>query len=83
MAARRNEDIMNASEVALFLGLGRNSVYDAVGRGEIPHRRVGRRLIFSRSALVAWLDRSTIGLPGTPGMRCLAPSCEVAGQEPK
>lgn len=48
-------EIMSADEVARFLGLARNSVYDAAGRGEIPHRRVGRRLIFSRAAILAWL----------------------------
>lgn len=47
---------MNALQVAEFLGLSRNSVYDAAGRGEIPCRRVGRRLLFSRMALVIWLS---------------------------
>jgi excisionase family DNA binding protein len=46
---------MTAGEVCSFLGLSRNTVYEAAGRGEIPCRRVGRRLIFSRSALVLWL----------------------------
>lgn len=55
MAAVRSGDIMTASEVGRFLGLSRNAVYDAAGRGEIPHRRVGRRLIFSRAAILAWL----------------------------
>ena len=48
-------DVMSAVEVARFLGLSRNSVYDGANRGEIPCRRVGRRLLFSRSALVLWL----------------------------
>lgn len=55
MAKRKSADIMSASEVGAFLGLSRNSVYEAAGRGEIPHRRVGRRLLFSRAALVSWL----------------------------
>jgi len=33
----------------------RNTVYDYAGRGEIPHCRLGKRLLFSRNALVAWL----------------------------
>ena len=49
------DEIMTAEEVAGFLGIGRNSVYDAAGRQEIPHRRIGRRLLFSRSALLEWL----------------------------
>ena len=63
MAARANQDIMSAEEVAVFLGLARNSVYEAAGRGEIPHRRVGRRLIFSREALLAWLAWRQAELP--------------------
>jgi excisionase family DNA binding protein len=49
-------DILTVDEVAAMLGLGRNSVYDGAARGEIPHRRVGKRLIFSRAALVEWLS---------------------------
>ena len=48
-------EVMDADEVAAFLGVDRNTVYDYAGRGEIPHRRLGKRLLFSRSALVAWL----------------------------
>lgn len=50
------ESTMTADEVAKALGLSRNGVYDAAGRGEIPHRRVGRRYIFSRRAILAWRD---------------------------
>jgi excisionase family DNA binding protein len=48
-------EVMDADEVAAFLGVDRNTVYDYAGRGEIPHRRLGKRLLFSRSALVSWL----------------------------
>ena len=51
----RDPEVMDADEVAAFLGVDRNTVYDYAGRGEIPHRRLGKRLLFSRSALVAWL----------------------------
>lgn len=48
-------EAMDADEVAELLGVGRNSVYEAANRGEIPHRRLGRRLIFSRVAVLEWL----------------------------
>lgn len=51
-------DIMTACEAAKFLKLGRNQLYEAAGRGDIPHRRIGRSYRFSRSALVAWLSCS-------------------------
>jgi len=48
-------EVLNVEQVADLLGLGRNTIYDAAARGEIPHRRIGRRLIFSRSAVMEWL----------------------------
>ena len=47
--------VMDADQVAAFLGVDRKTVYDYAGRGEIPHRRLGKRLLFSRQAIVAWL----------------------------
>jgi excisionase family DNA binding protein len=48
-------EVLTVEQVADLLGLGRNTVYDAANRGEIPHRRIGRRLIFSRVAVLEWL----------------------------
>jgi len=49
---------MTADEVAAFLGVDRNTVYDYAGRGVIPHQRLGKRILFRRGALVSWLDAS-------------------------
>ena len=46
---------MTADQVAAFLGVDRKTVYEYAARGQIPHQRLGRRLLFSRTALVAWL----------------------------
>ena len=54
----QESDVMNADEVAAFLGVDRTTVYDFAGRGEIPHQRLGKRLLFRRGALVSWLDSS-------------------------
>ncbi len=51
-------DVMTADEVAAFLGVDRNTVYDYAGRGVIPHQRLGKRVLFRRGALVSWLDDS-------------------------
>ncbi len=53
---------MTAQEVGAFLRLSRNSIYEAAGRGELPCRRLGRRLLFSRHALVLWLRHERAGL---------------------
>lgn len=36
-------DVMTADDVAAFLGVDRNTVYDFAGQGVIPHQRLGKR----------------------------------------
>jgi excisionase family DNA binding protein len=55
LAPEHDPEVMDADELATFLGVDRKTVYDYAGRGEIPHRRLGKRLLFSRSAIVSWL----------------------------
>ncbi len=57
-------EVLNAEEVAVFLGVDRKTVYDYANRGQIPHRRLGKRLLFSRSVLVAWLNDRNDPPPG-------------------
>ena len=58
VADTATKDVMTADEVAAFLGVDRNTVYDFASRGVIPHQRLGKRLLFRRGAVVAWLDTS-------------------------
>ena len=39
-------EIMTAEQVAEFLGVDRKTVYDYANRDQIPHRRLGKRLLF-------------------------------------
>ena len=48
-------DVLTVHQAAKLLGLGVHTVYEAAGRLEIPHRRIGRRILFSREAILAWL----------------------------
>jgi excisionase family DNA binding protein len=57
---QETDHVMTASEAALMLRLSRDSLYAAANRGDIPHRRVGRRMLFSRVALMAWLQGSSV-----------------------
>lgn len=52
----QHAEVMSAEDVAAFLGVDRNTVYDYAGRGTIPCRRLGKRLLFHRPTLVSWLD---------------------------
>lgn len=61
MELRPSPEVMSVDDAALFLGVDRNTVYDAAGRGEIPHRRIGKRILLSRTQLVAWLGACKAG----------------------
>ncbi len=47
-------------EAGEILGIGRNSAYAAVERGEIPVIRVGKRLVVPRAALERLLTGQTL-----------------------
>ena len=46
---------LTIEEVAGLLGLGRSAAYEAARRGEIPSRRLGRRVVVPVPALLDWL----------------------------
>jgi excisionase family DNA binding protein len=52
-------DVLNGLEASELLGVDKGTLYMAAARGEIPHRRVGRRYLFSREALLQWLASGT------------------------
>lgn len=48
-------DILCADQVAAWFGVDRKTVYTAAAQNKIPHQRLGKRVLFSRHALVSWL----------------------------
>lgn len=50
---------MRANELAELLGVNRKTVYEYAARNVIPCRRLGRRFVFSRAAVLAWLARQS------------------------
>ena len=51
-----NKLTFTVEETAKILGIGRNSAYEAVARGEIPVIRVGKRLLVPKAALMKMLE---------------------------
>jgi excisionase family DNA binding protein len=51
-----NKLTFSVTETARILGIGRNSAYEAVARGEIPVIRVGKRLLVPKAALEKLLN---------------------------
>jgi len=42
---------LSIDETALYLGISRQSAYEAARRGDIPTIRIGRRILVPRAAL--------------------------------
>jgi excisionase family DNA binding protein len=47
---------LTIEETASLLGLGRTATYEAARRGQIPSRRLGRRIVVPVPALLEWLS---------------------------
>jgi excisionase family DNA binding protein len=54
----KESPIMRADEVCRLLKIGRNTLYEWCRLGIIPHKRVGRVLLFSRKLIYGWLENS-------------------------
>lgn len=63
--ARTSDRMLTASEAAKLLGVSKWTLYAAANRHEVPHRRLGRRMLFSRRALMLWLQGAS---PRSAGM---------------
>lgn len=46
---------ISVEEAAAILGVGRSAAYEAARRGQLPTRRLGRRLFVPVPALLRWL----------------------------
>ena len=47
---------LRVTEVAKILGISRGSAYEAIQQGQIPHIRIGRRILVPRKAFERLLD---------------------------
>ena len=54
---------LTVDEVARCLGIGRNSAYEAIARGEIPAVRIGKRLLVPRVGLEKLLTSTIQNAP--------------------
>jgi excisionase family DNA binding protein len=49
--------LLSIREAAITLGVCERTVWTLAQERELPHVRIGRRVLFSRSALEAWIAR--------------------------
>ena len=60
MAKTRDIEVLTATQVAELLGVNRKTIYEAARNNQIPHRRLGRRLIFERGCVLEWLQQARV-----------------------
>ena len=48
--------VLSVAEAADLLGVSEWLVLQQISRGELPHKRCGRRIVLSRERLLAWLN---------------------------
>ena len=66
----QEREILGVDELAEFLGVNRKTVLEYAGKGDIPHRRLGRRILFSRAAIMEWAKgRDIERVPREPRMK--------------
>jgi excisionase family DNA binding protein len=52
----RGKDTLTCREIAFESGLGLETIYDAIRRGELPYVKIGKRQIVSRVNYHLWLS---------------------------
>lgn len=50
-------ETITAGEAAEIIGISEWTIYDLARRKVIPHVRIGRRVLFRRESLMAWLEQ--------------------------
>ncbi|WP_084784969.1 helix-turn-helix domain-containing protein [Calidithermus timidus] len=50
---------LSAREAARLIGAHEQSVYKWVRAGKIPHKRIGRKIVFPVQALQRWLEENS------------------------
>lgn len=48
---------VSITEAARMAGIGRTSLYEEIGRGALPARKIGRRTVVRIDDLREWLDK--------------------------
>ena len=55
-----NRLTLNVDEAAQLLGISRNSAYQGIFTGEIPHIKVGKRILIPKIALEKMLSEAAM-----------------------
>ena len=57
-AAPQKPDVLHVPGIAALLGVSPDTVYDLLASGQLPGRKVGRKWLTTRSAVMRWIEES-------------------------
>ena len=57
--AARLPEVLDVHMTAQFLTVSADTVYDLFQRGDLPGRKVGRKWLTTKTAVLRWLEQST------------------------
>lgn len=55
---KKKLEVLNQVQAAQFLGVSVKTLQKYCCEGKIPHQKLERRYLFSREALIKWLENS-------------------------
>jgi excisionase family DNA binding protein len=55
----RSPDVLDVHGAAALLTVSADTVYDLFAKGELPGRKVGRKWITTKSAVLRWIESSS------------------------
>jgi excisionase family DNA binding protein len=58
----RTSEVLDVRMAAELLTVSPDTVYDLFKRGELPGRKVGRKWLTTRNALLRWIESSNVQL---------------------
>jgi predicted DNA-binding transcriptional regulator AlpA len=75
-------DRINIEEVAIITGLKKSNIYKHTCYQTIPYEKFAKRLVFSRKAILAWMQSNTIA-PVNPSIEMSTQLTKMANKKLK
>lgn len=54
-----DNDFLTVSELCEWLRLGKSTIYSLVQKNEIPHIKVGGKILFERAKIKVWIEHKS------------------------
>ena len=53
-------DLLSQAELLIYLQISRTTLYKLIKKDEIPHMKLGRKLLFRKKDIDAWLESKRV-----------------------